>query len=101
MLLTFRPFLVFRAKWRQDNIIKQNEAQSTGHIKTEQTTTPPWLDEACECCLEAARCMIRNLSEACEVNNRVRVRNVTSTLLSRFQLTHGMYTGNKLSWLLS
>ncbi|OKL62798.1 hypothetical protein UA08_01461 [Talaromyces atroroseus] len=69
MLLTFRPFLVFRARWRRDNIMKSDEATLSTGLKS---TTPSWLDEACECCLEAARCIIRNLSEACEINNQVR-----------------------------
>ncbi|PCG92003.1 Transcription factor [Penicillium occitanis (nom. inval.)] len=72
LLLTFRPFLVFRARWRRDGIMKQNENTSTRGDKSEQNTTPPWLDEACESCLEAARCMIRHLSGACEINQYVR-----------------------------
>uniref|UniRef100_A0A093V9D1 Putative transcriptional regulatory protein STB4 n=1 Tax=Talaromyces marneffei PM1 TaxID=1077442 RepID=A0A093V9D1_TALMA len=72
LLLTFRPFLVFRARWRRDGIMKQNENPSTSGDKNEQSVTPPWLDEACESCLEAARCMIRHLSGACEINQYVR-----------------------------
>ncbi|KAL1981394.1 hypothetical protein VTN96DRAFT_2696 [Rasamsonia emersonii] len=63
LLLTFRPFLVFRARWRR-------ERSSTA--KNGEQETPPWLDEACEYCLEAARCTIRYLSEAYEVNKLVR-----------------------------
>ncbi|EED19370.1 C6 transcription factor, putative [Talaromyces stipitatus ATCC 10500] len=70
MLLTFRPFLVFRARWRRDGIMKQGETLSSGSEKG--GNIPPWLDEACESCLEAARCMIRNLSGACQINQYVR-----------------------------
>lgn len=55
--------------------MKQNGNPSASGDKSEQSVTPPWLDEACESCLEAARCMIRHLSGACEINRYVRVRN--------------------------
>lgn len=62
-LLTFRPFLIFRARWRRDGPAKTAETQKT----------PPWLDDACDTCLEAARCLIRYLSDSYQVNYLVRV----------------------------
>jgi hypothetical protein len=53
LLLTFRPFLILRAKLKQ-------ESSSSG--------PPPWLDTACEYCLEAARNMISFLAGACATN---------------------------------
>ncbi|KAL1970368.1 hypothetical protein VTN77DRAFT_5528 [Rasamsonia byssochlamydoides] len=67
LLLTFRPFLVFRARWRDGQSISKNGEKPFG-----EQATPLWLDEACEYCLEAARCTIRYLSEAYEINKLVR-----------------------------
>ncbi|CAM1507979.1 Fc.00g048270.m01.CDS01 [Cosmosporella sp. VM-42] len=62
LLLTFRPFLILRAKLRQDS-----SSIITG--STEGPHTPPaWLHSACEYCLEAARNTIGFLSGACEAN---------------------------------
>ncbi|KAF7561008.1 hypothetical protein G7046_g3144 [Stylonectria norvegica] len=58
LLLTFRPFLVLRAKLRQDN--------SSGTNTLHQP--PPWLDSACQYCLDAAKNIIAFLTGACKDN---------------------------------
>ncbi|KAH8695045.1 hypothetical protein BGW36DRAFT_428937 [Talaromyces proteolyticus] len=70
-LLTFRPFLIFRARWQKDKPAKNHEDSQTDANDSEQNT-PSWLHEACESCLESARCIIRYLSDAYQVNIRVR-----------------------------
>ncbi|EPE02493.1 c6 zinc finger domain protein [Ophiostoma piceae UAMH 11346] len=59
LILTFRPFLVLRAKLQQED--------SANH-----PPPPPWLDTACEYCLDAARHSIAFLIRACERNELCR-----------------------------
>ncbi|QKD60128.2 uncharacterized protein FOBCDRAFT_144747 [Fusarium oxysporum Fo47] len=62
LLLTFRPFLILRAKLKQENPSSEN-------ISAESLHTPPrWLDNACEYCLEAARNSIGFLTASCATN---------------------------------
>lgn len=66
LLLTFRPFLVLRAKLRHDIASGEHPAIGTPNL-------PPWLDTACEQCLDAARHSVGFLSGACEQNVLCRV----------------------------
>ncbi|KAF4974995.1 hypothetical protein FZEAL_8179 [Fusarium zealandicum] len=43
LLLTFRPFLILRAKLNQENSASDNTSAESLH------TPPPWLDSACSC----------------------------------------------------
>ena len=62
LILTFRPFLILRAKLRQEALANRLDS-------TNQTHKPPsYLDKACEYCLEAARNTISFLAGACEAN---------------------------------
>ncbi|KAH7214362.1 hypothetical protein DER44DRAFT_836383 [Fusarium oxysporum] len=62
LLLTFRPFLILRAKLKQENSSSEN-------ISAESLHAPPrWLDNACEYCLEAARNSIGFLTASCATN---------------------------------
>ncbi|KAL5589220.1 hypothetical protein FOBRF1_015748 [Fusarium oxysporum] len=62
LLLTFRPFLILRAKLKQ-------EISSSENISAESLHAPPrWLDNACEYCLEAARNSIGFLTASCATN---------------------------------
>ncbi len=63
LVLTFRPFLVLRAKLRQEDA-------SSGTVTNSSSlpTPPPWLDTACEYCLDATRHCIVFLAGACEQN---------------------------------
>ncbi|KAH7152017.1 hypothetical protein B0J13DRAFT_254181 [Dactylonectria estremocensis] len=62
LLLTFRPFLILRAKLKQDG-------SATGSGSLESHHTPPsWLDTACEYCLEAARNSVGFLTGSCATN---------------------------------
>ncbi|KAM0343592.1 hypothetical protein ACHAPU_008343 [Fusarium lateritium] len=60
LLLTFRPFLILRAKLNHD----RRSANSADDIQM----PPPWLDSACEYCLEAARNCVGFLTGSCATN---------------------------------
>jgi hypothetical protein len=64
LILTFRPFLVMRATMRQED----SEGAGQPH-----PPPPPWLDAACEYCLDAARHSIAFLIRAFEKNEMCRV----------------------------
>ncbi|KAL2132057.1 hypothetical protein VTI74DRAFT_4259 [Chaetomium olivicolor] len=64
LILTFRPFLVLRAKLRQEGA---SSGTTTGNSNSLQTP-PPWLDTACKYCLDATRHCIVFLAGACEQN---------------------------------
>ncbi|KAL1954300.1 hypothetical protein VTO42DRAFT_1442 [Malbranchea cinnamomea] len=68
VLLTFRPFLVFRVKF----LVR--DSSETGKVTPRCYTqeAQKWLDAACEHALEAARYIIRYVTEACELNELVR-----------------------------
>lgn len=65
LLLTFRPFLVLRAKLQQDAAAVAGPAVLP--------TPPAWLDTACDYCIDAARHTISYLSGACQKNELCRV----------------------------
>ncbi|QGI63008.1 hypothetical protein CEK26_006963 [Fusarium fujikuroi] len=60
LLLTFRPFLILRAKLNHDRAA----ATSAENLQM----PPPWLDSACEYCLEAARNSVGFLTGSCATN---------------------------------
>ncbi|EEU44870.1 uncharacterized protein NECHADRAFT_96390 [Fusarium vanettenii 77-13-4] len=62
LLLTFRPFLILRAKLKQEKSSSDPTSAETLHAP------PPWLDNACEYCLEAARNSIGFLTSSCATN---------------------------------
>ncbi|KAF7595935.1 hypothetical protein BBP40_004081 [Aspergillus hancockii] len=65
ILLTYRPFLMFRRRWHQ----------TPQHTAQQQGATPPppnWLNEACNCALNAACRTIEYLCEAALSNELVR-----------------------------
>ncbi|KAM0434007.1 hypothetical protein ACHAPT_003951 [Fusarium lateritium] len=62
LLLTFRPFLILRAKLKQEKSSSNPSSAETLHAP------PPWLDNACEYCLEAARNSIGFLTSSCATN---------------------------------
>ncbi|KAL4865096.1 hypothetical protein BDV12DRAFT_155707 [Aspergillus spectabilis] len=67
ILLTFRPFLIFRGRWNQDT--------RTTHASEKPTTKreiPPWLNEACSYALSAAIRTIHFLCESYTANDLVR-----------------------------
>ncbi|KAE8354608.1 hypothetical protein BDV28DRAFT_146976 [Aspergillus coremiiformis] len=66
LLLTFRPFLIFRGRWQQD---MKCPSQHGGNRPTE---VPTWLNEACNKALGAACKTIQFLSEAAAANELVR-----------------------------
>ncbi|KAE8383813.1 hypothetical protein BDV26DRAFT_287230 [Aspergillus bertholletiae] len=66
VLLTFRPFLIFRGRWQED---MKDPSQHGGNRPTE---APAWLNEACNKALGAACKTIQFLSEAAMTNDLVR-----------------------------
>lgn len=71
LLLTFRPFLIFRGHWRRDKEAALQES-TIGSTKC-PTEIPPWLNEACNHALRAARKTIQHLCEASRANHLVKV----------------------------
>ncbi|KAH6622685.1 fungal-specific transcription factor domain-containing protein [Chaetomium tenue] len=65
LVLVFRPFLVLRAKLRQEDTTSGSNPANNGNGLP---TPPPWLDKACEYCLEATRHCLVFLVGACEEN---------------------------------
>lgn len=62
LLLTFRPFLILRAKLKHDSSSSEDGSAENNH------TPPSWLNTACEYCLEAARNSIGFLTGSCATN---------------------------------
>ncbi|KAJ4256735.1 hypothetical protein NW762_008831 [Fusarium torreyae] len=62
LLLTFRPFLILRAKLNHDR------ASASPNSPENAQAPPPWLDSACEYCLEAARNSVGFLTGSCATN---------------------------------
>jgi hypothetical protein len=96
ILLTFRPFLIFRGRWQED---MKGPSQHGGNRPTE---VPTWLNEACNKALGAACKTIQFLSEASLVNELVRVRHPKITPESCYLSNHlsNQTLGTPLSWLL-
>ncbi|KAJ5999577.1 hypothetical protein N7451_007387 [Penicillium sp. IBT 35674x] len=69
LLLTFRPFLIFRGHLlRQRKVAAHQASGSSNRLKE----IPSWLNEACHHALAASRKTIHHLSEASRVNDLVR-----------------------------
>jgi hypothetical protein len=60
--LTFRPFLILRAKLRQDNFFEASDGTGA------RPGPPVWFDQACNYCIEAARSAITFLEQCCREN---------------------------------
>ncbi|KAJ9489396.1 hypothetical protein VN97_g3869 [Penicillium thymicola] len=83
LLLTFRPFLIFRGHWQRECNIALN--QPTTNVTNRPRATPSWLNEACNHAITAAQRIIHHLCEASKVNNLV--------LELRY---HGYFFGNSV-----
>ncbi|KAH1270760.1 hypothetical protein KXW98_004322 [Aspergillus fumigatus] len=70
ILLTFRPFLIFRGRWLRDT---KKSPSATGPNTTKRPTEmPAWLNEACDHAVHAACRTVHHLCEAAIVNEFVR-----------------------------
>ncbi|KAJ6151806.1 hypothetical protein N7470_006934 [Penicillium chermesinum] len=69
LLLTFRPFLMFRGHWQRE---MQVLTKKSTHGDPPHSETPSWLNEACNYAINAARKSIHHLSESSRVNELVR-----------------------------
>ncbi|KAI2692599.1 transcriptional regulator family: Fungal Specific TF [Penicillium roqueforti] len=83
LLLTFRPFLIFRGHWQRERNIALN--QSSTHVTNYPRETPSWLNEACNHAITSAQKTLHHLCEASRVNNLV--------LELRY---HGYFFGNSV-----
>ncbi|KAJ6138811.1 hypothetical protein N7471_005297 [Penicillium samsonianum] len=83
LLLTFRPFLIFRGHWQRERNIALN--QSSTNATNLPRETPSWLNEACNHAITAAQKTLHLLCEASRVNNLV--------LELRY---HGYFFGNSV-----
>ncbi|CEL10414.1 hypothetical protein ASPCAL13534 [Aspergillus calidoustus] len=90
ILLTFRPFLIFRGRWRQE--MKASQANGNTGVKRE---APSWLNDACDYALSAACRTIYFLCESYTTNELVREIRYHSYFLGSscfaliFDLMHG------------
>ncbi|KZN91513.1 Thiamine repressible genes regulatory protein [Penicillium chrysogenum] len=83
LLLTFRPFVIFRGHWQRERNIAPN--QSSANVTNRPRETPSWLNEACNHAITAAQKTLHHLCEASRVNNLV--------LELRY---HGFFFGNSV-----
>ncbi|KAL2827685.1 C6 zinc finger domain protein [Aspergillus pseudoustus] len=92
ILLTFRPFLIFRGRWSQN--MKLSQMNGSAGLKRE---TPAWLNEACDYALSAACRTIYFLCESYTVNELVREIRYHSYFLgsSSFALIFDLFHGGK------
>ncbi|RHZ57458.1 hypothetical protein CDV55_105990 [Aspergillus turcosus] len=70
ILLTFRPFLIFRGRWQRD--MKQSSSETGPHRTNRPTEMPAWLNEACDHAVHAACRTLHHLCEAAIVNELIR-----------------------------
>ncbi|KAJ5281997.1 hypothetical protein N7478_007369 [Penicillium angulare] len=70
LLLTFRPFLIFRGHLQRER--KLAAQQAGGRPSSHPAEIPPWLNEACHHVINAAQKTIHHLSEASRLNDLVR-----------------------------
>ncbi|KAH8422478.1 fungal specific transcription factor domain-containing protein [Aspergillus melleus] len=70
ILLTFRPFLIFRGRWQRDAKLAPHRAAN--ETSKRPTEVPAWLNDACNHALSAACRTIHFLYEASIVNDLVR-----------------------------
>ncbi|KAL4998364.1 fungal-specific transcription factor domain-containing protein [Aspergillus recurvatus] len=99
ILLTFRPFLIFRGRWNQD------KTQASEGVKTKREI-PDWLNQACGYALSAACRTIHFLCESYTANELVRAIRYHSYFLSSscfaliFDLIHGQdLAASHLPWI--
>jgi hypothetical protein len=71
ILLTFRPFLIFRGRWQRDT--KKSSSETGPNTTKRPTEMPAWLNEACDHAVHAACRTLHHLCEAAIVNEFVRV----------------------------
>ncbi|KAJ5960768.1 uncharacterized protein N7479_007918 [Penicillium vulpinum] len=84
LLLTFRPFLIFRGHWqRRERNMSINH--SSASVKNRPRETPSWLNEACNHATSAAQKTLHSLCEGSRVNDLV--------LELRY---HGYFFGNSI-----
>ncbi|KAJ5771559.1 hypothetical protein N7520_002088 [Penicillium odoratum] len=69
LLLTFRPFLIFRGHLLRERKMAAHQASGSTNRPKE---IPSWLNEACNYALTAARKTIHHLNESSRVNDFVR-----------------------------
>lgn len=72
LLLTFRPFLIFRGHWKRD--MKASFHPPGDGTSNRPTEMPSWLNEACKHALTAARQTIHHLCDASRTNDYVKVK---------------------------
>ncbi|KGO74105.1 Transcription factor, fungi [Penicillium italicum] len=83
LLLTFRPFLIFRGHWQRERNSALN--QPSTNVTNRPRETPSWLNEACNHAITAAQKTLHHLCEASRFNNLV--------LELRY---HGYFFGNSV-----
>jgi hypothetical protein len=93
MLLTFRPFLIFRGHWQRDLKVSLNRSKVNGANRP--TETPSWLNEACNHATTAAQKTLHHLCEASRLNDLVRVSEMS--VVSNSPAHHD--TATSLPWL--
>ncbi|PWY84832.1 C6 zinc finger domain protein [Aspergillus heteromorphus CBS 117.55] len=96
ILLTFRPFLIFRGRWHRD---MKMSAHREGGIGKRPTEIPTWLNEACNQALSAACRTIHHLYEASIYNDLVRELRYHGYFLgsSSFALIYDLMHGENLA----
>jgi hypothetical protein len=97
LLLTFRPFLIFRGHWQRDR--KMNLDKLGTNAPNRPRETPSWLNEACNHATTAAQKTLQHLCEASRASDLVRVNKINA--LPNFSLTpyqqlryHGYFLGS-------
>ncbi|PYH80329.1 hypothetical protein BO82DRAFT_418009 [Aspergillus uvarum CBS 121591] len=60
VLLTYRPFLILRGRWRQKTKALCRETQSNHHV--DKPGTPVWLDATCSSAVNAAYALIDHIA---------------------------------------
>ncbi|KAL4804141.1 fungal-specific transcription factor domain-containing protein [Aspergillus unguis] len=106
ILLSFRPFLIFRGRWNQGTTptTTQGEVKTATHSTTKREI-PPWLNEACGIALSGACRTIHFLCESFSANPLVRGIRYHSYFLTSscmaltFDLIHGQdLASSHLPW---
>ncbi|RJE21545.1 hypothetical protein PHISCL_06117 [Aspergillus sclerotialis] len=72
LLLTFRPFLIFRGHWQRERKLTHRPSTDIGSSNSRPTEAPSWLNEACNYTLTAAQKTLQHLSKASAVNDLVK-----------------------------
>ncbi|ODM15607.1 hypothetical protein SI65_08841 [Aspergillus cristatus] len=70
ILLTYRPFLIFRGRWQRD--MKRSAQDPGSNAAKRPTEIPAWLNEACANVLNCASATIHHLCGAACVNELVK-----------------------------